>query len=294
MTAPQLQVGGAMEFVEICRSFDVEPPAALVRGLELLDIADEFRDDRPLPRLLDLAPEEVGPLITDLSIRRHAGSGALNPDGLATGASAFAEKLLAEMREATLPELDRIVSDLRPRFDELAKPLLVAAQEHGFTSATTSDDVITQSPAAIEAWRALRHAEAALEPIADVWRSMTTIFAVEPTRSTLPTAHQHNSQHSVNFSVCFAAGENWSLDEGFVTSQYRSHLDWLAIAARGLRLNSPTEVGEKIATRDRQQRAAAVAAAEANRADRDAENAAFAAALDAAPSAAAIARVGRG
>jgi hypothetical protein len=67
----------------------------------------------------------------------------------------------------------------------------------------------------------------------------------------------------VNFSVCFAAGDNWSLTDGYVTSPYATHLDWLAIAARGLRLNTPSEVAAKITARERAERSAGFAAAEA-------------------------------
>jgi hypothetical protein len=185
-TPQKLRQSEALEFVELCRGLDIAPPAALVRGLELLDAAEAFHTERPLASILDLDDAEIGPLITDLAIRHHAGRGATTPDGLGAGVDAFTEKLLAEMCEHTLPDLDRIVVELRPQFDELARPLIVAAQEPGFTSATTSDDLITWSAAAIEAWRALRSAEATLEPLAGVWRAMTEIFAVEPTRATSP------------------------------------------------------------------------------------------------------------
>jgi hypothetical protein len=270
---PTLNQFRALEFVETCGSFGIEPPAALLRGLHLLDLVDNFASESAMPTLLDIDPADIAPLITDMSIRRHAGAGQTVPDGLATGVAAFTGKLLAEMREATLSELDRVVTDLRPRFDELAKPFVVAAQEHGFTAATTSDDVITRSGAAIEAWRDLRRAEADLEPVADVWRAMTEIFAVEPTRASLPAEIENNGSFSVNFSVCFAADDNWSLGDGYVTSQYRTHLDWLAIASGGLRLNTPTEVAAKIAARERHERGSARAAAEAQQAAREVDTA---------------------
>jgi hypothetical protein len=99
-------------------------------------------------------------------------------------------------------------------------------------------------------------AGAALEPIAGLWRLISEVFDVAPTRATLGL-QEHNSSFSVNFSVCFAAGENWSLADEYTTSRYGNRVDWLAIAATGMRLNTPSEVADKIEKRERQQVAAA-------------------------------------
>jgi hypothetical protein len=81
---------------------------------------------------------------------------------------------------------------------------------------------------------------------------MTAVFAVSPstgeTRAAalpgVPRAEQ------TNYSVCFAAADNWSLDRGYcVEGKTAGHLDWLALARDGLRLNSPAETTEKIRAR---------------------------------------------
>ncbi|MEV8272684.1 hypothetical protein [Microbacterium sp. NPDC077184] len=257
-SGPQgLHRGFVEQFVEECRAFDVAPPASLIRGLELLDAADDHAADRKLSNLLSLSPDEIAPLLVDLSIRRHAGRSEMTPDGLGAGAAQFSEQLLIEMRTAVLPELEQVVADLRPVFDEAARPFVAAAREYGFTHATTSDEVIERADeGAAAAWRNLRHAEAALLPVVSFRRSISEVFDIAPTRDTLASSLQAFGQFSVNYSVCFAEGENWSLDDGYVLDQHRTHIDWLALAAGGLRLNSPAEVEEKIRARVAAQRTA--------------------------------------
>ena len=238
-TAPQpLHLGFARQFADDCRALGVEPPASLEKGFELMAVAEEFRADPTLTGLLELASADVAPMLVDLSVRQH--EGRLGRFGLGAGLDVFSEQLRMEMREAAIPELERVVADLRPQFDELAQPLIVAAQRYGFTTATTSDEVINRADeGASAAWRNLRQVGAALEPIAALRRRMSEIFDVSPTRETIEDRLQPFGQFSVNYSVCFAGSENWSLEDGYVTTEQRTHLDWLALAVNGLRLNSP-------------------------------------------------------
>jgi hypothetical protein len=160
-------------------------------------------------------------------------------------------------------------------FDERAEPIVVAAQRYGFTLATTSDAVINLADeGAIAAWRDLRKAWAGIEPIVKLRRLMSEVFDVAPTRELVKNSTlRFDAGVSLNFSVCFAAADNWNLEDGFVTDDSRYQLDWLQLAVGGLRLNSPAEVAEKIAERSREQRAAAFAVekAKADAMQREAE-----------------------
>ncbi|WP_136024251.1 hypothetical protein [Microbacterium sp. K27] len=53
-------------------------------------------------------------------------------------------------------------------------------------------------------------------------------------------------------SVAFAAESNWHTDGTYyVDRRIGGSIDWFAIAAGGLRLNTPSEVDEKLAERER-------------------------------------------
>ncbi|MDU0325295.1 hypothetical protein RWH43_00865 [Microbacterium sp. KSW2-21] len=273
-TVPTVTQLGLIEFAEACRGLDLEPPAAVTRGLALIDAAEAVATEKPLTDLLQMDVDDVAPLVAEVSLRRHVSMG-LDPDGLGVGVEKFTAQVLREVRSAAVPDLDGLMEALRPQFDEFAKPLTVAAQKHGFTLATTSDDVINRSAEAIEAWRALRHAGAAMEPIAEFWRLTADVFGLAPSRR-LNTSRQNAIEHqyAANISVCFAAGENWSLDGEYVTHEYRTHVDWLAVAREGLRLNTPSEVSAKVEARQKRNfqaglRAAAAASAEQTEAQRE-------------------------
>lgn len=273
-TVPTVNRMSLLEFAEACRGFDLDPPAAVARGLALIDAAEAVAENKPLTDLLQMEADDVAPLVAEMSIRRHVSVG-LDADGLGVGVEKFTAQVLREVRSAAVPELDGLVEALRPQFDELAKPLTVAAQHYGFTLTTTSDDVINRSADAIDAWRALRHAGAAMEPIAEFWRLTADVFGLAPSRR-LNTSRQNAIEHqyAANLSVCFAAGENWSLAGEYVTHEYRTQVDWLAVAKVGLRLNTPSEVAAKVGERQKRElhaglRGAAAATAEETEAQRE-------------------------
>ena len=250
--APALHAGIARSFADDCRRLGVEPPAALVKGLAVLEVAEQIEAAEPAGGLLDLTPDDVRARITELAVRRHQSN--TSGVGLRPGVTAFTEQLMPELRRATLPELERIVEELRPLFEERSEPIVVAAQRYGFTLATTSDEVINRADeGASAAWRDLRRAWAAIDPIVKLRLRMSEVFGVSPTRATMPDRVRAFTTHSVNYSVCFAAGDNWSMDDGFVTNEQRTQLDWLALAVGGLRLNSPAEVDAKIASRPKRE-----------------------------------------
>ncbi|MCB2177563.1 MAG: hypothetical protein KQH57_17275 [Actinomycetales bacterium] len=214
-------------------------PEPLVRGERLLTIAAEFVAEKPTP-LLELAEADVRDDIVMRSIRRHKA-----PDGFNTGRSAgldsglitFESQLVSEVQAACLPLIDDIIAGQREEFDKPAAALVTAAREYGFTMRTTSDDVIDfADEAASAAWRATRPAWAKLDRYHTALRRLLRAFEVETATA---------SPEPPDLSVYFAAAGNWS-DDGAHYLEHRTDagVDWFALAAGGLRLNTPSEVAD--------------------------------------------------
>ncbi|MBU1250625.1 MAG: hypothetical protein KJ659_09105 [Actinobacteria bacterium] len=245
-------------FVSYCSAAGATVPEPIAHAVKLVDAA--YACETPPTGFLSLDIDDVPAMITDLTIRGHAGHSEyveLGKDGLNIGVQAFARGVLAEARIAALPYLDEMVVNLRPRFDSIAQTLTTAATKYGFTFRTNSDDVVeVDDDAALNAWRALRPALAELMPIAQLRISMSTLFTVSP------LLHEMNrflgpfeSARGVNYSVAFAAEDNWATDNGYYLEPVNRgadsarSIDWLELSLRGLRLNTPTEVQAKIADR---------------------------------------------
>ena len=203
-----------------------------------------------------MSDDDVRARVTHLSIRQHRGAqGAANTMWMLPGIRAFRDQLAEEVADAVGPDLERIVAALQPRFAEDAKPLVHAAQTYGFTATTDPGEVIDLADEkASAAYRAMRAAWIAIQPIASFRITMSTTFDLSPTlaETTLAIYGDERSATTppINWSVLFAEGNNWSLDTGYVVEGRRgNHLDWLALAAGGLRLNTPAEVQAKVADR---------------------------------------------
>ncbi|MBY6061610.1 hypothetical protein [Microbacterium esteraromaticum] len=236
-------------FAQLCEQLGVQPPAAITRGIELYDDADALRAKPPV-QLLSLDRDQLHARIVDLSIRAHDRNGLSSYEGMLPGIRAVHDDLASEVRAEAIPELDRVVTDLQPDFDRLSRPLVIAAQEYGFTSATTSDDVIERADEnASTAWRDARKAWEAIKTIVTLRIRISTLFDLSPTRHEAHSAlsTQILATDQWNHSISFAAGNNWSMGAGFlIQGSTFAHIDWLALAAGGLRLNTPTEVRAKL------------------------------------------------
>ncbi|WP_315551972.1 hypothetical protein [Microbacterium aurum] len=236
-------------FAAACTHLGIEPPAAISRGLALVDVIDGHQKVKPRS-VLDMTDDEARDYVTAISIRAHDRDGRSTGRGMAPGIDQAKRSLAAEVRAAAIPDLERIVAELRPTFDAHAEPLMHAATVYGFTYSTTSDQVINLADeAASAAWRAVPKAWAALAPVVSLRIAMSALFDVSPRRAEARSSAfpQILRDEHVNYSVCFAANDNWSLDRGYyVEGKAVGHLDWLALAAGGLRLNSPDEVRAKL------------------------------------------------
>lgn len=243
-------------FAEQCTALGLTTPAPITRTLALVQVATDHAAGADDISLLDATDEQARAWITDRSIRGHDRDGRGSTLGMRAGVVSFTDQILAEARAATLPLLDGLVKKLQPRFKELAAPLEVAAQEFGFTYATNSDDVINLADeAASAAWRNARDAFHAVREIAAFRQSMSRVFRDSPTPDETLRNHYRGKgvyvmPGDVNYSVCFAAGDNWSWENGYqIGSVQEGMIDWFALAAGGLALNTPSEVREKIANR---------------------------------------------
>lgn len=241
-----INLGGLGSFMTACEQMGVTVPEPIIRAIRLVDTVDGFYASPSSP-VLDLSDTDAEAWVIGHSIREHDRDGKASGRGMAPGIARFKERLSEELYDACRPHLDQLVTDLQPRFDEIARPLVVAAQTYGFTNNTTSDQVIELADeAASEAWRGARRAWQGVAPIAAFRLQLSRVFGLRPTRGDQIAVHGR-APVDVNQSVCFAAGDNWSLDKGYyIEGRARGHLDWLALAAGGLRLNTPSEVDEKV------------------------------------------------
>lgn len=243
------------EFDAKCRALGIEPPEALARGLELRSTAQEFVRKPHASDLLSLTDEETRDYVTALSIREHDRDGLASSRGLRSGVSQFTTELAGAVSSAVLPELDRMVEGLQTRFREDAEGLIVAAQVHGITVDTSPAQVVEREDQAFTAaYNAMKRSWLAIQPVVEFRILMSKVFEVSPTLdelralSPLPGVIDHDT---MNWSVAFTDGQ-WSPGTGLlVDNKHRSHLDWLALARGGLRLNTPTEVSRMLAERAR-------------------------------------------
>lgn len=240
MVAAGLTWSQVREFVALCIGLGIEPPAAAVRGLDVIAVA-EAHQTVSMPSLLDASDDEVRDFLDQAALRRSTSPNPGQSTGMGTAIRDMSLGLAAEVRAAVVGDMDRFTEALRPRFDKQAAVLVDAAQTYGFTLATTSDEVIMRADEkASEAWRATRLAWFAIQRIADIRIRASKVFHCGPITD-IATAKTINAE-TWDYSVCFAGGENWSMDGSkYVQGNVQGDLNWLDLAAGGLRLNSPAE-----------------------------------------------------
>lgn len=224
-------------FSEACERLGLAIPEPITRGLHLVGVARAHKA-MPAGSVLDLTDDELRDRITATAIRHHDG-GRGSTLGMASAVDDVSVQIADEVRSSTLPYLEQMVIELQPRFDELAAPLVEAAQRFGITYATSSDAVIDQDTDTIAAYRAGKRAWIAVQPIATFRKLISTTFGLPPLGS-----------YGADFSVLYAAGDNWGQGGSYyLEGRTTSHLDWYKLAAGGLHLNTLSEVHEKIRVR---------------------------------------------
>lgn len=245
-----VNTGSLVTFKRQCLAIGIEPPAAIEKGMHVLAVAEATQEDPPAD-LLTMTDSKIRAYVEAISLRRHDRDGRGSMLGLAAGLDPFRSTLAAQVHAASLPDLERISEELRPKFDEAVAPLHVAAQTYGITYATTPAEILDRDDEKVSrAYRAMREAWGRVDQIASLRIAMSQTFDLSPTLADVQDAMFPAivTGSRVNYSVVFAAtDDNWSLGDGYyIESGGRGGLDWLALAAGGLRLNSPAEVLEKI------------------------------------------------
>ncbi len=242
-----------IQFKAVCEHNGVKVPDLVTRALATIDAARAVTRE-PEVRVLDLTPAQVRDYVKDVSLRTHT-DGVGKSRGYSSGLRQLEEHLWAEVRELIQPDLERIVTSQRKAFDRVVAPIVTGVRRHGFTYSTTSDDVVLAGdPKGMIAWRDSREAWPAVRTIARFRATISELFEVSPTWKEAQ-AFGASASGARNWSVCFAAGDHWSLGDGYHIEDKPSlaGLDWFAIAQGGLRLNTPSEVRRKIVERAEKQ-----------------------------------------
>lgn len=240
-----------IEFQVMCQRQGIEVPEVVTRARAMIE-ALNLSIEAPKRRVLDMSVDDAREYAAELSIRKHATASGREV-GLEPGIKAAQDQVWNEMREEIAPELERIVAEvLRPRFDEVAAPIVAGARDFGFTYATTSDELVRRGThEATDMWRQVGEAWKPLYVIARFRTKISELLEVSPSPRELRVLSGAVDDGITNWSVCFAAGDNWSLRTGYHVEDkpVLSGLDWLAMARDGLRLNTPMEVRQKLAER---------------------------------------------
>jgi hypothetical protein len=260
MSRTRFSLTEAANFAVQCRELRISPPPALIRGLEQAAVIQRIQSE-PTPPLLSLTEAQLRQRVRDEAMSRMASASSLEGHGLVGGVSRVLEELSAEVRAAAMPELEPICDELRTRFQKRAKPIEIAAQEFGFTFATSSDDVIMLDNKAISAWKAIPGAWNAIQPLVDLRIEMSSVFEASPNERQMRDLRWSSGRHErrppadVNYSVAFAGGDNWGTgSDYYLDDDAAGQLNWLELARGGLRINSPEEVARKIESRRIQSR----------------------------------------
>lgn len=249
-----ITLAGLAEFEAHASIVGLDIPEPVAKARHLLDIAG--REKTTAPRsVFSMTDKQLRDYITERSIANHQGLNATSR-GLESGVSEVQQQILAELQTEIAPHLDDMIVALQPEFDRIVEPIVRGAQTYGFTMSMTSDDVIDMADEAASAtWRESKEAWSAVRPIAKFRQIMSKVFAVSPTLDELERQALLGGRigSAVDMTVAFAAGDNWHTDGAYyVDRRIGGAIDWFAIAAGGLHLNTPTEVDEKMRGRERE------------------------------------------
>ncbi len=146
----------------------VAPPSETIRALELAQAVKDLHqppDVHAWIRDVDLdsvSPQQVYDYLRLALADTGLTTGALGPNIVATGTDA----LTARAASALVADLDRIIAELRPAWDQAAA-LLHKASKAGIRATTTAADAIAMGDEAVAAWRTLAQPLAVLDRI---WR----------------------------------------------------------------------------------------------------------------------------
>ncbi|WP_439592387.1 hypothetical protein [Microbacterium sp.] len=249
--ARPLSWGDLLAFQAQCEVLGIDTPRPIVRALELVEVVRAHATSTTRSQFLEMSDDEARDAVTDISIRAHVDH--QNSVGFSLGGIRFQDQLLLETRAAMLPLLDPLVESLQAEFARLAAPIVDGVQRYGFNGFTTAATILDLADdKAAAAFRAVKAAWSAIGPIVSFRISVSQVFGVSPTHAEQGVEYGGDGADLVDFTVCFAEGDTWSTDGfSYINGTSRSSIDWYKLAAGGLRLNTPSDVREKIVARER-------------------------------------------
>ncbi|KQX07333.1 MULTISPECIES: hypothetical protein [unclassified Leifsonia] len=233
----------------------LEKPPALVRGLEVADNLTRLRVMEPV-ELLTLPDDELERYFEN-RVTREAGY-SRSPDASEPAwsqvYSVVLDDLFAEVRRALVRDVDGLIGQLRKPFDQAATKLVDHVARFGFTSQTSSDEIIDRDAATIAAFREVPGFIRAMQPYAAIRTLLSASLDLSPTVAERQSIGGRTRGGWIpnDWSVLFAVGEGWSINgAAHLDHNPQASLDWLFLAREGLTLNSVDEVRRKIAERGR-------------------------------------------
>ncbi|MGN7968159.1 hypothetical protein [Microbacterium sp. 22296] len=231
--------GDVTAFATLCEIANLTVPSTIVKAQRLREVAIAHTVEPPAA-FMGMSDDELRMWIDQVTIRRLS-------SGFEQAIAPFEAFLLIEVQRSIGPELEALVQEMQPRFDQVAAPFVDAVTTYGFTARTTSDDVIRMADdKASAAWRGTETFFRDAQAIAAVRQQISRVFDVSPTADEQGV---YNGE-GIDYSVCFAAGDSWTDDGRFyLAGRTGGTLDWFALASGGLRLNSPSEVARKVRAR---------------------------------------------
>lgn len=224
-------------------------PESVRRALHVIDVANKAPLRAPVD-VLQLTDKKIYDEVVTRTVHNipatRNGAYGVSGGGLAAGIESIKQAAIDAGLRGALPELDGMIEQLRPQFDEHARHFVAAAQDYGFSLRTRTDAVVDlEDNAAVDLWRACRDSWGPINEIAQFRNLICTAFELAPYETEYPGANLDRTTE-IDFSVNFAAGDNWdTTGVYYVDGRIGAHINWFQLAKGGLRLNTISEVNDK-------------------------------------------------
>ncbi|WP_158375551.1 hypothetical protein [Cellulosimicrobium cellulans] len=246
---PEFHVGRISTLRAAIEQFGATVPDSIARAEQLL-LAGQAFVDQEAGSVLSLTDDHVAENIIQRSWRAHVSHAPLQmspPVGAEAGFETFKRALVVELLADVRGRVPDLIAEVRGDFDMAADVMVTAVQEFGFTYNTTANDVIDMdNPDAV---RALRETRPAWRALVRIERGLRDLLAALDIATPLDPRNRAIGDPP-DLSAYFAAGEIWSDNGGYhIEQRTQGGIDWFALAAGGLRLNTPSEVEAKISGR---------------------------------------------
>lgn len=237
-------------------SFGAPVPAALATAVSVAETAMEAAGDQTRD-VLDMTEDELREHVRLLALYKQ--------NHVAEAAGRVAERAASEAgARLRAGEIDEVILSLRPSFDQAAE-IVTTAAGYGITAHTSAEQVLALPDAALAAWRPLKAALGTLGKVDSMRRQLSVDLGVIPTSTEMWSQNSAawRAGNRIDYSVCYAAGDNWAMDgtfyitppsqrglDGVPTNPHPTDdIDWFRMAGGGLHLNTVAEIQTKLDAR---------------------------------------------